>query len=218
DDGVLFIAQGIAGGGVLQTNSSSDIASVHLFNILTMVCVHLQDTDHTLVVVLHGVVNGRTSVYSTGIHTEEAQLTNEGVGGNLKGQSCEGSLIRRRTGLFFFGVGVDALNSGNIGGGGHIVDNCVQQRLHALVLIGSTAANGNHVLSDGRLTDAVLNLFHGQLLAAQILLKELVVLFGDMLDQFGVILLGQLHHILGDILLADVLAQVIIIDFSSHGN
>ena len=42
NDGMLFIAQGIAGGGVLQTHSGADIAGVNLLDILAMIGVHLQ--------------------------------------------------------------------------------------------------------------------------------------------------------------------------------
>src|SRR5699024_5016986 len=99
-----------------------------------------------------------------------------------------------------------------------IINNSVQQRLYALVFIRSTAANGNHVVSDGRLTDASLDLVNGQLLAAQIFLKQFIVLFRHMLDQLGVVFLSQLSHILGDVLFTNIFAQVIIVDFSLHGN
>ncbi len=62
---MLLITQGITGGGVLQTNSSSDIAGVDIVDILTVVGVHLQDTAHTLLLVLGGVVerkNRRSAV------------------------------------------------------------------------------------------------------------------------------------------------------------
>ena len=76
---MLLVAQGVTGGGILQTDSSRDIASVNGVDILTVVGVHLQDTANTLVVILDRVVNGGTGIQSTGVHTEEAELTNERV-------------------------------------------------------------------------------------------------------------------------------------------
>ena len=58
---MLFVAKGIAGGGVLQTDCSSDVACVNHFQILSVVCVHLNNTADTLSVILCGVVNGGTS-------------------------------------------------------------------------------------------------------------------------------------------------------------
>ena len=54
---MLFIAQGIAGAGVLQSYRRRDIARVAAFDILTVVRVHLQDSADTLIVVLVGVVH-----------------------------------------------------------------------------------------------------------------------------------------------------------------
>ena len=48
NDGMLLIAQGVAGGGVLQTHGGLDIAGVDLLDILPVVGVHLQDTADTL--------------------------------------------------------------------------------------------------------------------------------------------------------------------------
>ena len=55
--------------------------------------MHLQDAAHTLLAVLHGVVDSGTCLNLTGVYTEVCQLTNERVGSNLEGQSCEGSCL-----------------------------------------------------------------------------------------------------------------------------
>ena len=70
---------GVAGGGVLQTNSSGDVAGVDLLQVFPMVGMHQQDAADTLTVALGAVEHGGTGVQGTGIDTEEAQLTHIGV-------------------------------------------------------------------------------------------------------------------------------------------
>ena len=89
NDRILFVAEGITGCGILQTNSSSDITSIYGFDILSVVGVHLKDPSHSFSVILGCVQHGRTCVNGTRIYTEEAQLTNERVCCDLKCQSCE---------------------------------------------------------------------------------------------------------------------------------
>ena len=110
NDGMILITQSITSGGVLQTNNSSDITCVAAVDILAVVGVHLQDAAHTLLVVLHGIVDSSTSLNLTGVDTEVCQLTNERVGSDLESQSCEGSVVGRRTGLLFLGLRVHALD------------------------------------------------------------------------------------------------------------
>ena len=93
DHGGLFVAQGITGGGVLQAHGGGNIAGLDLFDVLTVVGVHLQDTAHALLLVLHAVENGGTGGQVTGVHTEEAQTAHIGVGHDLEGQSGEGLII-----------------------------------------------------------------------------------------------------------------------------
>ena len=213
---MILITQGITSGGVLQTDNSSDITCIAAVDILAVVGVHLQDAAHTLLVVLHGVVDGSTSLNLTGVNTEVCQLTNERVGSDLEGQSCEGSVVRRRTGLLLLSLGVHALDVGDIGRSGHIVNDSVQQLLHAAVLIGRAAGHRHQSVGDGLLADRSLQLGTGNLLALEVLLHELFVVLSNSLDQDVVVLLGLLTHILGDGLSAHVVAHVIVVDLSVH--
>ena len=53
---MLLVAQGVAGGGILQAHGRRDIARVHGFDILPVVRVHLQDPPQAFAAVLVGVV------------------------------------------------------------------------------------------------------------------------------------------------------------------
>ena len=216
NDGMILITQSITSGGVLQTNNSSDITCVAAVDILAVIGVHLQDAAHTLLVVLHGVVNSSTCLNLTGVHTEVCQLTNKRVGSDLESQSCEGSVVRRRTGLLFLSLGIHALDVRDIGRSGHIVNDSVQQLLHTAVLVGRTADNGNQRVSDGLLADRSLQLGTGDLLALKVLFHELFVVLSNSLDQDVVILLSLLTHILGNGLGTHIVAHVIVVDLSVH--
>ena len=216
NDGMVLITQSITSGGVLQTDNSSDITCVAAVDILAVVGVHLQDAAHTLLVVLHGVVDGSTSLNLTGVNTEVCQLTNERVGSDLEGQSCEGSVVGRRTGLLLFGLRIHTLDVLDIGRCGHIVNDSVQQLLHAAVLVGRTTDNGNQSICNGLLADSSLQFLTGDLLALEVLLHQLFVVLGNSLDQNVTVLFSLLDHILGDRLGAHVVAHIVVVDLSVH--
>ena len=216
NDRVLFVAQGIAGGGVLQADSRSDIARIDGLDILTVVGVHLQDAADTLVLILDRVVDGGAGVQRAGVDTEEAQLADIGVGHDLERQGGERLFVGRDTRLFLAGLGVGALDGLDVGRGGHIVDDGVQQLLHAAVLVGGTADDGHDLVGDGGLAQARLDLFLGQLFAFQVLHHELFVGLRDSFDQLVVVFLRLGLQVLGDFLDADVVAHVVIVDVSLH--
>ena len=178
--------------------------------------MHLQDAAKPLVVVLTGVVHRGAGVDGAGIDPEESQLAHKGVGGDLKCQSGEGLVVGRMPFHLFLGLGIDTLDSGDVGGGGHIVDDGVEQLLHALVLIGRAAGHGHHGVGQGGLADAGLDLLDGQRLAGKILLQQGVVLLRNMLQQLLMIHLRVVGHIGGDLLHPNVLAQIVIIDVGFH--
>ena len=216
NDGMILITQSITSGGVLQTDNSSNITCVAAVDILAVVGVHLQDAAHTLLAVLHGVVDSGTCLNLTGVNTEVCQLTNERVGSDLEGQSCEGSVVGRRTGLLLFGLRIHTLDVLDIGRCGHIVNDSVQQLLHAAVLVGRTTDNGDQSVRNGLLADSSLQFLTGDLLTLEVLLHELFVVLSNSLDQNVVILLGLLTHILRDLLGAHVVAHVVVVDLSVH--
>ncbi len=217
DDGMILIAEGIAGGGVLHAHNGGDITGVNHIDIFPVVGVHLQNTTHTLLDVLGAVEHGSALLQGTGVHTEVAQLAHIGVGSDLEGQSGEGSVVGSGTEVLFLSLGVDALDALLIQGAGHEINHRVQQLLNALVLVGSTADNGNHLVGDGRPADDGLDLLDGDLLALQVLHGQVVVQSGDGVQQLLVVLVGQIDHILGDILNPHILTQLIIEDVGLHG-
>ena len=216
NDRMLCIAQGITGGGVLQAYAAGNITGIAGLDVFAVVCVHLQNSADALIISLYRVVNAGACIHGTGVHTEEAQLTYIGVGHDLEGERRKGCVVAGRSCLLLLGIGVDALDVGNVGGGRHIVYHGVQQLLHALVAVGSTAANGYHVVGNGGLADAALDLIDGKLLTVEIFHQQLLVLLGHMLQQLVVVLIGLVLHIGGDVLHADILSKVIVVHIGLH--
>ena len=214
---MLLVAEGIAGGGVLHTDSGSDIAGVNHVNIFPVIGMHLQDAAQTLLGALGAVQNGAALFQRTGVHTEVAQLADVGVGCDLERQSGEGCVIGSGTEVLFLSLGVHALDALLVQGRGHIVNNSIQDFLNTLVLIRGTADNGNHLVGNGSATDHGLDLGNGDLLTFQVLHGQVVIQSGDGIHQLFVVLLSQVHHVLGDILHAHILAQLIIEDVCLHG-
>ena len=216
DDRVLFIAERVAGRRVLQTDRSRNIAGINHFDILTVVGVHLHDAADTLGVVLRGVVNCGARRQRTGVHAEEAQLTDERVCRNLKRKRGKRLVIGGVTDIVLLRIGIHALDSRNVRRRGHIVHDRVQKFLNTLVFVGSTAGHRHHRVVDGRLADAVLDLIDRNVLAHEILIHDVVVLLGNMLDHFDVIFLGDLLHVLRDLFAADILAEIVVVDIGLH--
>ena len=217
-DGMFRVAERVARGGLLNTDAGRDITRIAAVDILSVVGVHLQNSAHTLVGVLGRVINGAACFDFTGIYSEEAELADKRVGSYLECESGERLVIGRMSELLLVSLGVDALDRGNIRGGGHIINNCIKQKLNALIAVGSTADDGHHVICKSRLSDAGLDLINGELLAVEIFLKQLVILLGNVLDHLGMVLLGKLLHVVGDIGNLDINAQVVFVVIGLHYN
>ena len=213
---VLLVAESITCCSILQTDSCTDITSVDGIDILSVVGVHLNDTSDSLVLILSGVVNGRTCAQHAGVYSEVCQLTNEGVCSDLECQCCERLIVAGNSLALLTCIRVNTLDVGNVDRRRHIVNDSVEQLLYALILVGSTTSNRNHCVSDGGLSDNSLHLFDGDLLISEELLSQIVINFCEVLDQVSSVLLCLFLHILGDIFTSDILAQIIIINVRLH--
>ena len=92
---MLFITDCITSCCKFETYSSCDITGVNLIQLFSLVGMHLKDTTNTFFLALCCVQCVRTGIQSTGIYTEECQLTNEWVCHNLECKSGERFFIRR---------------------------------------------------------------------------------------------------------------------------
>ena len=213
---MFLVTKSITCGCVLKTNSSGDITCIAGFKVFTVVSVHLKNTTHTLLITLYRIVNAGACVNSTGIYTEEANLTNKGVGSNLKCKSSKRLIVIRTSNLFLVGIGINTLNSFNVCRSGHILNNGVKQRLNTLVSVRSTAADGNHTVCDCGLTDNLLNLFGGGFFTLEVFFHQFFILLNDMLNKFSSVLISEFLHIVGDFFNSNILTKVIVVYKSMH--
>ncbi len=181
NNGMLLIAERVTCGGILKTDCCGDVACIADLNIFTVICMHLQNTAHALTVILNGVINTGAGFNRTRIDTEVANLTDIGVSGNLECQSRKRLVIGRMAHFFFVGVGVYTLNCLNIGRRGHIIDDCIQQRLYTLVTVRSTAGNRHHAVFNRRFANNAFNICNGDFLAVEIFFHQFVILLDNML-------------------------------------
>ena len=214
--GELLVAESVTRSGIFQTDSRGDVACVNGLDVFSVVRVHLNYTSDSLVLVLRSVVNAGTCLKNARIYSEEAELSYEGVGSNLERESCKRLFIARRSFNFFAGLGVNALDVGNVDRCRHIVNDSVEQLLYALVFIGSTAGYGNHCVSDGRLSDNSLHLINSDLFVCKELLSNIVIYLSEVLDKVVAIFLSLLHHVLRYIGDVDVSTEVVSVDIRLH--
>ena len=213
---MLVVRQGIARCRILQAHRGGDIAGIGRLQILAVICMHEQYSAHALTLALGHVYDRLAGVHRAGIHTEERELAHVGVGHYLEGQSRERLVVARLAGLGLASLGVRAFDGRNVEGAGQIIDYRVQQLLHALVFVGRAAGDGYHLDGDGGLADGCAYHVGGDLLALQIALHDLIIEIGDGFKKVRAVLLGQLAHVLGYLLNAHVLAQIIVIDVRLH--
>jgi hypothetical protein len=156
-DGVLLVAEGVTGGGVLQADAGDDVTGGALLTVDTVVRVHLEDAAKALAAVLDGVVDVATSLRLTRVHADVGELADERVGHDLEGKCREGLLDVRVTDLVL-ALEVLAVDLLDVKRAGQVVDDGVQKLLDALVLVGGAHEDGVELVGDDALADGGLQL------------------------------------------------------------
>ena len=178
--------------------------------------MHQKDAAQTLALALGGVQDGFAGFDRAGIDTEERQTADVRVGHDLEGQSRERRGIVRGAVLDLIRLGHRAGDRRDVQRGRHIIDDGVQQLLHALVLVGRAAHDRDELDLRRGLADGRLDLFGGDFLTFQIHLHDLVVEIGDGLKELRAVLFGLGAHVLGDFLDAHILAKIVVVDVRLH--
>ncbi len=133
--GLSSSRQRVAGAGVLEADGRGDVAGEHLLDLLPLVGVHLQQPADALALVLGAVVDVAAGLERSGVHPEEGQPADVGVGGDLERQRGERLVVRGAA--LDVGLVVQrqvALDRRDVLRARQVVDDRVEQRLHALVL------------------------------------------------------------------------------------
>src|SRR5690606_26944835 len=124
NDGLLDVTQGVTGSHVLHADQGGDVTRAQLLDLFAAVGLHLNHTTNALFLALDRVHHRVAGAQHTGVHADEGQGTDEGVGSDLERQSSERLVI---TGDTLIGdvvaVGADTLDGFNFIGSRQEVDN-----------------------------------------------------------------------------------------------
>ena len=131
-----------------------------------------------------------------------------GIRHDLEGQGAEGLVLAGLAGHRLFLVAhLVAFDSLDVDGGRQEVDHRIEHGLDTLVLECCSGQNRGDGGSQGRATDAVLDLLFGELFAFEVLLHDRVVVFRQGLQQLLSPFVGLGLHVGGDLLDRVVLAH-----------
>ncbi len=122
---MLLITNGITGSSKLEAYCCCDISGVNLIKFGSLVCMHLQDTSNTFLLILCSIQYVRTGVHGTGVNSEECKLTNERVSHNLECQCGERFFIGRMS-YNFVAIQVNTLDRRDVCRSRHVLKNCIQ--------------------------------------------------------------------------------------------
>ena len=191
DDLVAGIAQGVARGGVLQTDRCVDVAGGSALNRHFLVGVHLEQLADALLLALGGVDHLRACFHVTGVHADEGELAEERVRSDLEGQCRERLFGGRLAGQFLlFVAGIVTDHRRDVERVRQVVDHGVEHRLDAAVLERGTTEDRVELGVDRHLADAGLELIDGDLFALEVLLHELLGGLGNGLNESCAVFLG----------------------------
>ena len=212
----LGVTKGIAGGGIFKTYRRSNIAAIANIKVFSVVCVHLEDTAHSFVLILGGVENGGTCLYNAGIYSEEAELADEWIRSNLECKRRKRLIVAGFTLNHFSGVNIGAFNGRDIQRRRHIIYDCIKELLYALVAVGSTAAYGNKGVVDGAFSYGGFKLRNGKLFTVKVLHHKLFIDFCRSFNKLLAIFFAKVLHIFRNISHFNIRAEIIKIEISFH--
>src|SRR5690606_27548818 len=181
-------------------------------DLFTAVSLHLNHTADALFLALDRVEHRVTGAQHTGVHADEGQGTDEGVGSDLERQSSERLVVAGDALISdLIAIRADTLDGFKVSGTTQDVESFIQYQRHNLILERGAADSRNDLAGQGTLTHAGLDLFQRQVALFRVLVHQLFVGFGSGLDQVFPVLLSQLGHVLGNLFLAEGHAQIAIV-------
>ena len=135
----------------------------------------------------------------------------------MKTRAENGASIDARPGQLLLGLRVDALHGRHVERAREVVDDGVEQRLHALVLERGAEQDGSdRVRERAGAERAADHLGRDRLLVEEVGLRQLVVELGDRVDQGVVVLVRLLGELRRDLADGEVLAELVLVDDRVH--
>ena len=139
----------VAGAGVLEADARGDVAGEDRVDVFAVVGVHLQDAADALLEPVVGVDDLRALLERARVDPEVRELADVGVGHDLERQRRERLVVGRLALDLFVALDRQAGDRRQVDRAGQVVDDGVEQRLHALVLERRAVEHGHDLVGDG---------------------------------------------------------------------
>ncbi len=218
-DGVALVAEGVAGGHVLQADGGGDVAGMDGLDLFALVGVHHQQLGHAQLLAVAAVQHGGADLDQPRVDPEIDQLPHVRVAHDLEDQGRHGLAVRKLAGQRPAAPGVRAFHVPLVRGGRQVVDHGVQQVLHGLVLEGGTEQHRDRLQAQGGGAHRLLHEAFGNVLLFQEQFHDLVVQLGQVLDQLLAVQQGLLAQVGGDFLGLDAGAgELAVVAVGLHGD
>src|SRR3989449_2952514 len=218
-DGMVLVAQGVAGRRVAQADGGDYVAGGGLRNVLPVVGMHLQDTADQFLLAFIRIVDIGARGEGSGVHTEVGQLADIGVCDDLEGERGEG-FVRIRTALRRCPLPgrIAPFHSVLVHRGRQVIDDGIQQRLHALVAERRSGQHRHQFSGQRPQPQPTLDVRFRERVPLEVFRGEVVVHLRRSLDQFLVPLFGQFADLGGDLGLIGTGPPVVQVEDGLHAD
>ena len=183
---MIFVADRVAGGNVLQSNRGANVARQNLADLFALVGVHLQQTPDALGLSRAHVQHAVASLQLSGVHADERQLSDKRIGHDLERQRRKRLFVVRLARDRLPVIRIRAVRLAYIQRRRQIIHHRIQQRLHTFVLERRSHHHRKHLQRDRRFAQRRTQFVGGDLFAFQKLVQDFVVVLGDAFDQLRV--------------------------------
>uniref|UniRef100_A0A6J7PKK7 Unannotated protein n=1 Tax=freshwater metagenome TaxID=449393 RepID=A0A6J7PKK7_9ZZZZ len=197
-DRVGAVAKRVTGGDLLETETSHDVTRKRGVDVLALVRMHEEQPPDALASLLGGVVDFVALADLTRVHTEVGELA-ERICHDLEGERSERLVLVGLAGQNVVGVRLQTRRCRDVQRARHKRDDCVEHRLHTLVLERRATEHGHERERQSPLADAKDDLVLGELLIVEELLHEVVVFRRNKVEELGAVLIGLQHVVVGDV-------------------
>ena len=207
----------VAGRRGLEADGGDDLAGADLLALLAVVRVHLEQAADALGLARGDVHDPLAGLDLPGVDPEVGQLADVRIAHHLEGQRRERLVLGGAPGELVARARVDPVDRRDVERARQVVDDGVEQRLHALVLEGGAEEDGRDRDRERRLAErAPDHVRRDRALVGEVGLEQLLVVLGDRVDQLVVVLVGLLLELLGDLDGGDLRAEVVLPDGARH--
>src|SRR4051812_27718790 len=219
--GAAGIGQRVAGDDLLDPDRGGDVTGVDGVDLLAVVGVHDEQAPDALLASRRDVEDLRAGLKRPRVHAEVRELADERVGHDLEPERGERLGVvgaqDDRVAVLAALLDDDAVDRLDLQRRGQVVQDGVQQRLHALVLECRAAEDGRHLDREGRLADRRLQGGDRDLLLlGEVELGDVVVEVGQRADEVLARLLGGVDVLGRDVDDLLLLAEVVLVDDGLH--